>query len=68
MAKVLCVLYDDPVDGYHHPCPGPDSSITSSGAKHLRTPTGSTSPLGHCSASGELGLRTFLGAQDTRSS
>jgi len=64
MAKVLCVLYDDPVDGY-------PSSYARAGLPELeRYPDGQTLPspsaidftpgelLG--SVSGELGLRTFL--------
>jgi formate dehydrogenase len=64
MAKVLCVLYDDPVDGY-------PSSYPRSGLPALeRYPDGQTMPtplstdfspgtlLG--SVSGALGLRTFL--------
>ncbi|MGF7007623.1 NAD-dependent formate dehydrogenase [Aminobacter sp. BE322] len=64
MAKVLCVLYDDPVDGY------PASYARDSLPKLDRYPGGQTLPspkaidfepgalLG--SVSGELGLRTFL--------
>lgn len=64
MAKVLCVLYDDPVDGY------PASYARDGLPKVDRYPGGQTLPspkaidfepgalLG--SVSGELGLRTFL--------
>ena len=67
MAKVLCVLYDDPVDGY------PKSYALSGIPKIDRYPDGQTVPspkaidfkpgqlLG--SVSGELGLRKFLEAQ-----
>ena len=67
MAKVLCVLYDDPVGGY------PTSYAISEIPKLDRYPGGQTMPspkridfkpgqlLG--SVSGELGLRTFLEAQ-----
>jgi formate dehydrogenase len=67
MAKVLCVLYDDPVDGY-------PKSYARDGLPELqRYPDGQTLPtpagidftpgelLG--SVSGELGLRAFLEAQ-----
>jgi formate dehydrogenase len=66
MAKILCVLYDDPVDGY--PRVMPRDSIP----QLVRYPSGQTLPtpssidftpgelLG--SVSGELGLRTFLEA------
>ncbi|RZQ61331.1 NAD-dependent formate dehydrogenase [Amycolatopsis suaedae] len=67
MAKVLCVLYDDPVDG-------PPSGYARDGLPHLeRYPGGQTLPtpggidftpgelLG--SVSGELGLRRFLEGQ-----
>ena len=64
MAKVLCVLYDDPVDGY------PKSYARNGIPKIERYPGGQTAPtpqqidfkpgelLG--SVSGELGLRKFL--------
>jgi formate dehydrogenase len=67
MAKVLCVLYDDPVGGY------PTSYAISEIPKLDRYPGGQTMPspkridfkpgqlLG--SVSGELGLRAFLEAQ-----
>lgn len=64
MAKVLCVLYDDPVDGYPATYPKADLPVID------RYPNGQSMPspegidfapgtlLG--SVSGELGLRTFL--------
>jgi formate dehydrogenase len=64
MAKVLCVLYDDPVSGY------PNSYARDGIPKIERYPGGQTTPapkgldftpgilLG--SVSGELGLRKFL--------
>jgi formate dehydrogenase len=67
MAKVLCVLYDDPIDGY------PPSYARNSVPTIERYPGGQTVPspnqidftpgklLG--SVSGELGLRTFLKGQ-----
>jgi formate dehydrogenase len=70
MAKVLCVLYDDPVDGY--PTSYPRSAIP----KLTHYPDGQTLPtpmaidftpgilLG--SVSGELGLRRFLESQGHR--
>lgn len=67
MAKVLCVLYDDPVDGYPKSYPRdaiPDISVY---------PDGQTTPTPKAidfipgemlgSVSGELGLRKFLEAQ-----
>src|SRR5215470_5194680 len=71
MAKVLCVLYDDPVGGY-------PPSYARGALPHLtHYPNGQTLPspqqidftpgalLG--SVSGALGLRTFLEEQGTRS-
>jgi len=67
MAKVICVLYDDPVDGY------PQSYARDDIPTLVRYPDGQTLPtpkkidfkpgelLG--SVSGELGLRQFLEAQ-----
>jgi formate dehydrogenase len=67
MAKVLCVLYDDPVGGY------PTSYARDDIPKLERYPSGQTLPTpkaidftpGHLlgSVSGELGLRTFLESQ-----
>jgi formate dehydrogenase len=64
MAKVLCVLYDDPVEGYGH-------SPAREGIPQIRAyPGGQTAPSPHAidfvpgrllgSVSGELGLRGFL--------
>src|SRR6476661_4470606 len=67
MAKVVCVLYDDPVDGY------PKSYVRDDLPKLAHYPDGQTLPspkaidfvLGHLlgSVSGELGLRKFLESQ-----
>jgi formate dehydrogenase len=64
MAKVVCVLYDDPVDGY------PKSYVRDDLPKLTHYPDGQTLPTpkavdfvpGHLlgSVSGELGLRKFL--------
>ncbi|MGH3079965.1 MAG: NAD-dependent formate dehydrogenase, partial [Gaiellaceae bacterium] len=64
MANVLCVLYDDPVDGY------PPSSARDGIPTIERYPDGSTTPTPEAvdftpgellgSVSGELGLRRFL--------
>jgi formate dehydrogenase len=64
MAKVLCVLYDDPVDGY------PKSYARDGIPKIDRYPDGQTAPTPEAidfkpgtllgSVSGELGLRKFL--------
>jgi formate dehydrogenase len=64
MAKVLCVLYDDPVDGY------PPKYARDSIPKINRYPGGQTTPTPSAidftpgallgSVSGELGLRKFL--------
>lgn len=64
MAKILCVLYDDPVDGY------PQSYARDSIPKLERYPNGQTLPTPKAidfnpgellgSVSGELGLRKFL--------
>ena len=66
MAKVLCVLYDDPVDGYPTSYPRDEIPTISS------YPGGQTTPTPHAidfvpgqllgSVSGELGLRRFLEA------
>ena len=66
MAKVLCVLYDDPVDGY--PASYARDEIPQIGSY----PGGQTTPSPHAidfvpgqllgSVSGELGLRKFLEA------
>ena len=67
MAKVVCVLYDDPVDGY------PRTYARDDLPKIDRYPDGQTLPSpkaidftpGHLlgSVSGELGLRTYLESQ-----
>ncbi|MCI2418166.1 NAD-dependent formate dehydrogenase [Saccharopolyspora sp. K220] len=67
MAKVLCVLYDDPVDGY------PTTYARDDLPRIERYPSGQTLPTpsavdftpGHLlgSVSGELGLRKFLESQ-----
>ena len=64
MAKVLCVLYDDPVDGY------PPAYARDDVPKIERYPDGQTTPTPEAigfrpgellgSVSGELGLREFL--------
>ena len=64
MAKILCVLYDDPVDGY------PQSYARADVPKLDHYPGGQTLPMPKAidfqpgellgSVSGELGLRTFL--------
>jgi formate dehydrogenase len=64
MAKVLCVLYDDPVDGYPPDYPRDDIPVIESYYDGQTTPTPERidfTPgelLG--SVSGELGLRSFL--------
>ncbi|MGH3342667.1 MAG: NAD-dependent formate dehydrogenase, partial [Carbonactinosporaceae bacterium] len=67
MAKVICVLYDDPVSGY------PESYARDEIPSLERYPGGQPLPSPHRidfrpgqllgSASGELGLRRFLEAQ-----
>lgn len=64
MAKVLCVLYDDPIDGY------PTSYAREDIPRVERYPSGQTLPTPHAidftpgqllgSVSGALGLRSFL--------
>jgi formate dehydrogenase len=66
MAKVLCVLYDDPVDGY------PSAYARDEIPRITSYPGGQTTPSPHAvdftpgellgSVSGELGLRGFLEA------
>ncbi len=64
MAKVLCVLYDDPVDGYptSYARDGVPSLDRYPGGQTLPTPAGIDFRPGELlgSVSGELGLRTFL--------
>ena len=66
MAKILCVLYDDPIDGYPNSYPRDDLPTIE------RYPDGQTLPTPSAidfqpgqllgSVSGELGLRKFLEA------
>ena len=64
MAKVLCVLYDDPVDGYptSYARDGVPALDHYPGGQTLPTPSGIDFTPGALlgSVSGELGLRTFL--------
>ncbi len=64
MAKILCVLYDDPIDGYPTDFVRdslPTIAIYPNG-QTLPTPRGGDFTPGHLlgSVTGELGLRTFL--------
>ncbi len=66
MVKVLCVLYDDPVEGY------PSAYARDEIPRITSYPGGQTTPAPHAvdftpgellgSVSGELGLRAFLEA------
>jgi formate dehydrogenase len=64
MAKVLCVLYDDPVDGYPESYARDDIPVISSypGGQSAPSPRAVDFTPGHLlgSVSGELGLRRFL--------
>ena len=64
MVKVLCVLYDDPVDGYpqSYPLDGLPTLDRYPGGQTLPTPSAIDFTPGELlgSVSGELGLRTFL--------
>ncbi|HSL08811.1 MAG TPA: NAD-dependent formate dehydrogenase [Pseudonocardiaceae bacterium] len=64
MAKVLCVLYDDPVDGYpkSYPRPGIPTLEQYPNGQSMPTPAGVDFTPGELlgSVSGELGLRPFL--------
>ncbi|MFC0555883.1 NAD-dependent formate dehydrogenase [Planotetraspora thailandica] len=64
MAKVLCVLYDDPVDGYPSTYARDDLPVIDHypGGQTLPTPKAVDFAPGHLlgSVSGELGLRRFL--------
>ncbi len=64
MTKVLCVLYDDPVDGYptDYARPGLPDLSQYPGGQSLPTPEGIDFTPGELlgSVSGELGLRPFL--------
>ncbi len=66
MAKILCVLYDDPIDGYPKDFARdslPKIAIYPNG-QTLPTPSGGDFTPGHLlgSVTGELGLRSFLEA------
>ena len=67
MAKVLCVLYDDPADGYPKTYARDDLPRLDGypGGQTLPTPKGTDFTPGHLlgSVSGELGLRKFLESQ-----
>ena len=67
MAKVLCVLYDDPIDGYPTSYARDDLPHIERypGGQTLPTPRGVDFTPGHLlgSVSGELGLRRFLESQ-----
>ena len=64
MAKVLCVLYDDPIDGYptEYARDGLPQIDHYPGGQSTPTPKGTDFTPGHLlgSVSGELGLRRFL--------
>ncbi|MGW0203979.1 NAD-dependent formate dehydrogenase [Nonomuraea sp. NPDC003201] len=64
MAKVLCVLYDDPIDGYPttYARDGLPALTGYPGGQTLPSPKGIDFTPGHLlgSVSGELGLRRFL--------
>ncbi|HXQ18464.1 MAG TPA: NAD-dependent formate dehydrogenase [Acidimicrobiales bacterium] len=67
MAKIVCVLYDDPVDGYPPPAARDDLPVIRRYPNGQRTPTPSAvdfepGALLGC-VSGELGLRPFLEAR-----
>jgi formate dehydrogenase len=66
MAKVLCVLYEDPVDGYPTTYPRDDIPVIPSypGGQTTPTPEAIDFTPGQLlgSVSGELGLRSFLEA------
>ena len=72
MAKVLCVLYDDPVDGYpkSYARDGLPKIDRYPGGQTLPTPKGIDFKPGELlgSVSGELGLRKFLKSQGHTSS
>ncbi|WP_066952300.1 NAD-dependent formate dehydrogenase [Streptomyces lushanensis] len=67
MAKVLCVLYDDPVDGYPKTYARDDLPKIDHypGGQTTPTPQGIDFTPGHLlgSVSGELGLRSYLESQ-----
>lgn len=64
MAKVVCVLYDDPIDGYPTSYAREDLPTVTQypGGQTLPTPKGTDFKAGTLlgSVSGELGLRTYL--------
>ncbi|TXL85324.1 NAD-dependent formate dehydrogenase [Streptomyces sp. IB2014 016-6] len=64
MAKILCVLYDDPTDGHPTTYARDDLPVIDHypGGQTTPTPEGTDFTPGHLlgSVSGELGLRTFL--------
>jgi formate dehydrogenase len=64
MSKILCVLYDDPVDGYPTTYARDDVPVLQGypGGQTLPTPRGIDFVPGHLlgSVSGELGLRKYL--------
>ncbi len=64
MAKILCVLYDDPIDGYPHDYPRDTIPTISTypGGQTAPTPSGIDFTPGQLlgSVSGELGLRKYL--------
>ncbi len=64
MAKILCVLYDDPIDGYPTDFPRDSLPIIAiyPNGQTLPTPRGGDFTPGHLlgSVTGELGLRSFL--------
>jgi formate dehydrogenase len=64
MAKVLCVLYDDPVDGYpqRYPRDAVPTIASYPGGQTTPTPDAIDFTPGHLlgSVTGELGLRSFL--------
>src|SRR5271155_2876479 len=66
MAKILCVLYPDPVDGYPPAYARDEIPVISSypGGQTAPTPLGIDFTPGQLlgSVSGELGLRSFLEA------
>jgi formate dehydrogenase len=67
MAKILCVLYDDPVDGYprSYPLDGIPKLERYPGGQTMPSPEGIDFTPGQLlgSVSGELGLRKFLESQ-----
>jgi formate dehydrogenase len=68
MAKAICVLYDDPVDGYHRSYPRDDLPKLDHypGGQTLPTPKAIVFKPGTLlgSVSGELGLRKYLKANE----